>query len=341
MKRRDFLKATAGGATAALCGIGTAEARENKEPLENAIGILYDATLCVGCKACVRACKEINGLPPSIMGEDVQYDAARDVSGDTYNVIKVYKNGTSEAKDREIDGFSFAKKSCMHCVDPACVSACPVTALDKNPQTGIVQYNPDVCIGCRNCMVACPYNIPQYEYNDPRGQIQKCQFCNQAGVERISQGLLPGCAEVCPTGATLFGTRRELLEEAKRRLAAKPGETYTYARGRASDGLHTHDKEAPEYRQHVYGERELGGTQVMHIAGVPLNRLGLPELPERSYASIAEGVQHTLYKGMIAPAIALAGLAFVVKRNTSKADQDDPQSQNSRRPEPNNDRGES
>lgn len=110
MKRRDFLKATAGGAAAALCGAGTAEARENKAPLENAIGILYDATLCVGCKACVRACKEINDLPPTVMGEDIQYDASRGVSGSTYNVIKVYKNGTSEAKDREIDGFSFCQE---------------------------------------------------------------------------------------------------------------------------------------------------------------------------------------------------------------------------------------
>lgn len=322
MKRRDFLKAAAGGA-AALCGAGGAEARPNREPLDNAIGILYDATLCVGCKACVRACKEINDLPPVIQGEDLQYDAARGVSGSTYNVIKVYKNGTSEAKDREIDGFSFAKKSCMHCVDPGCVSSCPVTALTKNPETGIVQYNPDACIGCRNCMVACPFGIPQYEFDNPWGQIQKCMFCDQAGVERISNGQLPGCAEVCPTGATLFGTRKDLLAEAKRRLATTPGDTYTYPRGRVTDELHTHEKTAPAYQQHIYGEHEVGGTQVMHIAGVPLNKLGLPELPERSYASIAEGVQHTLYKGMIAPAIALAGLTYVVRRNTSQSDQDD------------------
>lgn len=322
MKRRDFLKAAAGGA-AALCGAGSAEARPNKQPLEDAIGILYDASLCVGCKACVRVCKEINGLPPVTQGEDVQYDASRGVSGSTYNVIKVYKNGTSEVKDREIDGFSFAKKSCMHCVDPGCVSSCPVSAMTKHPVTGIVQYNPDTCIGCRNCMVACPFSIPQYEYQDAMGQIQKCFFCNQAGVDRISQGLLPGCADVCPTGATLFGTRKDLLAEAKRRLAAKPGETYTYPRGRVTDKLHTHEKAAPAYQQHIYGEHEVGGTQVMHIAGVPLKKLGMPELPERSYASIAEGVQHTLYKGMIAPAIALAGLAYVVKRNTSQSDQDD------------------
>lgn len=322
MKRRDFLKATAGGAATALCGAGTAEARSNKEPLENAIGILYDATLCVGCKACVRSCKEINGLPPTIMGEDVQYDSSLGVSGSTYNVIKVYKDGNSMTKDKEIDGFSFAKKSCMHCVDPACVSGCPVSALTKDSVTGIVQYNKDTCIGCRNCMVGCPFSVPQYEFNDARGQIQKCFFCNQSGVDRISAGKLPGCADVCPTGATLFGTRKELLAEAKKRLASKPGETYTYARGRASDAMHTHEKAAPEYQQHIYGESEVGGTQVMHIAGVPLKKLGMPELPDRSYASIAEGVQHTLYNGMIAPAIALAGLAYVVKRNTSNEDED-------------------
>lgn len=315
MKRRDFLKAAAGGA-AALCTGGSVQARPNLEPVENAVGMLFDSTLCVGCKACVSKCKAINGMPPVIEGENVQYDSARDLSGDTLNVIKVYKNGKATVKDSEIDGFAFEKRSCMHCVDPGCVSVCPVTAMRRNPLTGIVTHHPDVCIGCRNCTVGCPYNVPQYEYDNPFGQIQKCQMCNQTGVERLDKGMMTGCAEVCPTGATLYGTRKELMKEAKRRLALKDGENYNYPRGDISKPYSYHDKKAPGYQQHIWGEKEAGGTNVLHISSIPFDKLGMPPLGERSAASISEGVQHSLYSYFALPAIALAGLSFVVRRNT-------------------------
>ncbi len=234
MKRRDFLKAAVGGATT-LCTAGAAQARPNLEPAENAVGMLYDSTLCVGCKACVAKCKEVNDMPPTIEGDNTAWDSARDLSGETLNVIKIYKDGTAKVKDSEVDGFAFEKRSCMHCVDPGCVSVCPCTAMRKESLTGIVTHHPDVCIGCRNCMVGCPYNVPQFEYNKLFGQIHKCQMCNQAGVERISKGGMTGCAEVCPTGATLFGTRKDLLAEAKRRMALKQGEIYNYPRGSLSD----------------------------------------------------------------------------------------------------------
>ena len=317
MKRRGFLKTVAGGA-AALCVPLSASARPNREPIPTAVGMLYDSTLCVGCKACVRACKVVNGMPPVLEEDKLQYDSARDLSPRTLNVIKVYRQGTAERKDVELNGYCFEKRSCMHCVDPGCVSVCPVTALYKHPVTGIVEYDTDACIGCRNCMAGCPYNVPKYEYDDPFGQIRKCQLCNQAGVKRIDQGRLPACVEVCPTGATLFGRRNQLLAEARRRLAATPGEPFTYPRGRVDDTQHTHVKPAPTYQQHIYGEKEAGGTQVLHIAAVPLHKLGLPDLPGRSYASIAEGVQHTLYQGMVLPAVALVGLMWAVRRNRSE-----------------------
>lgn len=314
MKRRDFLKATLGGTAAAVCG--GAEARSNLEPVENAVGMLFDSTLCIGCKACVAKCKEVNEMPPVIVGDQRSWDSARDLSGETLNVIKVYKNGTAAVKDSEVDGFCFEKRSCMHCVDPGCVSVCPCTAMRRDALTGIVTHHPDVCIGCRNCMVGCPYNVPQFEYNKLFGQIQKCQMCNQAGVERIDKGQMTGCAEVCPTGATLFGTRTALLEEAKRRMALRPGEVYNYPRGDVTKPESFHEKETPTYKQHIWGEKEAGGTNVMHISSVSFEKLGMPPLGERSAASVAETVQHSVYNFMALPAIALAGLTYVVRRNT-------------------------
>lgn len=321
MKRRDFLKATVGGTAAVACGVS--EARPNLEPVKNAIGMLYDSTLCVGCKACVAKCKEVNNMPPVIEGDKLSWDSARDLSDKTHNVIKVYKNGTAAVKDAEVDGFCFEKRSCMHCVDPGCVSVCPCTAMRIDAKTGIVTHHPDVCIGCRNCMVGCPYNVPQFEYNNVFGQIQKCQMCNQPGVERIDKGMMTGCAEACPTGATLFGTRETLLEEAKRRMALKSGDIYNYPVGDVRKPDKFHEKAVPVYKQHVWGEKEAGGTNVMHISSVSFDKLGMPPLGERSAASVAETVQHSVYSFMALPAIALVGLAYVVRRNTDDENDND------------------
>jgi len=315
MKRRDFLKVSASSAAAAVCSTEVVQARPNLLPTENAVGMLFDSTLCVGCKACVSKCKEVNDMPPVIEGDKASWDSARDLSGDTLNVIKVYKEGTAKTKDSETDGFCFEKRSCMHCVDPGCVSVCPVTAMRRDPLTGIVTHHADACIGCRNCMVGCPYNVPQYEYDEAFGQIQKCQMCNQAGVERITNGQMTGCAEACPTGATLFGTREQLLAEAKKRLALKQGDSYNYPRGDISKPDNYHEKVIPDYQQHVWGEKEAGGTNVMHISAVPFDKLGMPPLEERSAASVAETVQHGLYNYLALPAIALAGLSYVVNKN--------------------------
>ena len=319
MKRRDFIKASATGAVV-VCSTEAVQARPNLQPVENAIGMLFDSTLCVGCKACVAMCKEVNDMPPTIEGDNLSWDSARDLSGETLNVIKVYKNGTAESKDKEIDGFCFEKRSCMHCVDPGCVSVCPVTAMRIDPDTGIVTHHADVCIGCRNCMVGCPYNVPQFEYDKPFGQIQKCQMCNQAGVERIKNGQMTGCAEACPTGATLFGSRKALLEEAKQRMTLKQGDIYNYPRGDVSKPYSYHEKTVPAYQQHIWGEKEAGGTNVLHISAIPFDKLGMPPLKERSSTSIAEGVQHSLYSYMALPVIALAGLSYAVRRENDDGD---------------------
>ena len=320
MKRRKFFQTSLGAAGAALTST-TVQARPNLEPAPQAVGMLYDSTLCVGCKACVSKCKEVNGMPPVPLGDQIHADFAFDLSPKTLNVIKIYTDGKAALKDREKDGYAFEKRSCMHCVDPGCVSVCPVTSLTRDPLTGIVNYNPDVCIGCRTCMTGCPYNVPQYDYDNALGKIHKCEMCNQKGVERISKGGMTGCAEACPTGATLFGSRAALLEEAKRRLALKPGQVYNYPMGDVRKPASYHEKAVPNYQNHVWGEKEAGGTNVMHLSAVSYDKLGMPPLGERSAASVSEGVQSTVYAYMALPALALGGLSWIVRRNTEIANQ--------------------
>jgi Fe-S-cluster-containing dehydrogenase component len=309
IKRRDFLKGIAGGAALAIAQPALALARE-KSRIPDAAGILYDATLCIGCKACMVGCRKANNLPPEMVGSQNLWDNPIDLSARTLNIIKKYENGTGEYKDRETNGFSFIKRHCMHCVDPACVSACPASALIKDPKTGIVTYNKDACIGCRYCQVACPFLIPKFEWDNPFPKIVKCQLCNHL----LAKGRLPGCCDVCPTGASLFGPASALLEDAKRRQKMQPGEYYDFPIASIASGKTQYQK-AAQYIPKIYGENEVGGTQVLMLAGVPFTKLGLPDLPERSYVALAENIQHTLYKGMILPIVAFGGLIFLVKRS--------------------------
>lgn len=316
ISRRNFLKGALAGGSLLVAG-APAEARENKVMPQEALGLLYDSTLCIGCKACVSACKEANDMPPEFSTEDHLWDTPLDISGKTLNVIKVYQNGTAENKDSETDGFAFMKVSCLHCADPSCVSACPVSAMQKDPVTGIVGYNKDACIGCRYCVAACPFGVPRFQYDKAIPQISKCQLCRH----RIPDGKYAACAQVCPTGATLYGKVKDLHAEAQRRLALKPGEYATFPRG----NINTHDQsshtaQAAKYVQHIYGEKEVGGTQMMKLAAVPFDKLGMPTLPDQSYASKSETLQHTLYGGLIAPLAFLGVLSFIAKRNVKDDD---------------------
>ena len=321
--RRDFFKIASVGALT-CSGAQPALAEPRRELSPKAIGILYDATLCIGCKSCEVACKKRNNKSKvhseieEFYGVEMAWDSARDLDANTMNKIKLYKNGTGEVKDRETDGFSFIKRACMHCVDPDCISACPVSALTKDPVTGIVKYDIDACCGCRYCQVACPYLIPKFEYDKAFPQLVKCELCRHV----VSNGGLPGCCEFCPTGASIFGPVRALLEEAKKRLSMSEGETYDFPIATV-DAEHRTVRPVSKYVNYVYGEKEGGGTQYIMLSGVPFQKLGLPALPDHSSASLSEGVQHTIYKGMILPIALLAGLSFLTYRSTKKDEKSD------------------
>ncbi|MBL8659483.1 MAG: hydrogenase 2 operon protein HybA [Rhodospirillales bacterium] len=331
LNRRSFLTGLAAGGAAAGLGeaIGAAPARADgldrapKPRLPNAVGLLYDSTLCVGCKACVAGCKAANNMPPDISPDqrvwnEGTWDTPKGLSAKTLNVIRVYRDGDMEKKDREDNGFAFIKRQCLHCVDPSCVSCCPVSAMIKDPVTGIVRNDPSRCIGCRYCVFACPFEVPKFDLDSPFGRIHKCELCRH----RLAEGKLPGCVEACPTGATLFGRVEDLHEEAKRRIDLAPGDTYVYPRGDISGkyGPSTppHEKiVAAPYRKEIYGEAVLGGTQALYLSAVSFDKLGLPygNVPDHAYASETEGVQHFIYQGMIAPAAVLTGLILVARRN--------------------------
>ena len=308
IKRRDFLKGLAGSAVLAMASPAMAVSSE-KSRLPDALGILYDSTLCVGCQVCMVACKRANNMPIEFSGPQQQWDNPVDLSSKTLNIIKVYENGTHKIKDREVDGYAFIKRHCMHCVDPACVSACPASAMTKDAKTGVVSYNKNACIGCRYCQVACPFDIPKFEWDNPFPKIVKCQLCDHLLVK----GQISACCSACPTGASLFGPVKDLAIEAERRQNMTPGKYYEFpVADISSNEIQVH--KAQKYIPKVYGKNDGGGTQVLMLAGVPFNKLGLPMLPDRSYTAIAENIQHTLYKGMILPIVAFGGLIYLVKR---------------------------
>ncbi|MBD3224121.1 MAG: hydrogenase 2 operon protein HybA [Caldithrix sp.] len=322
IERRDFFKILSVGAAAAV-GTKPAQSREwqHRGRNDDAPAILYDATLCIGCKTCEVGCKEANDLQTEHSevedwhGVDGVWDSSLDLSVQSYVKIKMYKNGDGSVKDREVDGYSFIRSACMHCAEPDCQSVCPTSALIKDDKTGIVSWNIDACCGCRYCQVACPYLVPKFEYGEAFPKLQKCFFCEH----RIVEGQIPGCCEACPTGATIYGKYKDVLAEAKQRVVMKEGTEYDYP-VHTVDGDYTTKQPIKKYINHVYGETEGGGTQYIVLSAVPFEKLGLPNLPAHSASAKSEKLQHTLYHNLIAPLVLLGGLIGAAYRNTKKED---------------------
>lgn len=232
--------------------------------------ILTDLTMCIGCEACMMACKEVNGLPD---------EPSDELSATTWTIVE------------RREGLNI-RRHCMHCLDPACVSVCPVGALQKT-DVGPVIYEEQRCIGCRYCMVACPFGIPKYEWDDPTPRVQKCIMCFR---RRVSRGLAPACTSACPTGATLFGDRDELIHTAERRIA-----------------------EAPErYIDRVYGRGEAGGTSVLYLSSVPFEELGFRSVLQGSpYPRLTWQVLSKIPNVVATGGVLLCGIWWLTKRRAT------------------------
>jgi formate dehydrogenase iron-sulfur subunit len=251
--RRGFFKVAGATAGVGLLATGEARASADEGALLDGPGVLVDTTLCVGCRACEGACSEANGLPaPS--ADDKVMESKREPAEHVFTVVNKSQGDGPER---------FAKKQCMHCIAPACASACLVQAMKKLP-TGPVVYDASVCMGCRYCMIACPFDIPKYEYDSIAPRVRKCTFC----AERQEKGLKPACTEVCPSGALTFGKRSKLLEQAKTRIYTNPD----------------------RYVHHVYGEHEAGGTSWLYLTDRPLEELALrADVPQQPMPGLVNG----------------------------------------------------
>lgn len=235
-------------------------------------GVLVDVTRCTGCESCVRTCAEVHGQDAS----ELEWTTSGDgLSARRLCSIEPVENGR------------FARKSCMHCLEPSCVAACLVGGITKIPE-GPVVYDPHKCIGCRYCMLACPYHIPRYEWNQTMPYMRKCDMC----WERVKQGERPACVDACQNDALRFGDREELLREAHERITEMPG----------------------SYLPRVWGETEWGGTSVLFISDVDLSVLDWPDPDTSPIPALTDPlIRKTPYIGLWA-AMGLWALGAIISR---------------------------
>jgi formate dehydrogenase iron-sulfur subunit len=250
MDRRSFIQSV-GLAGTSLVAVSPARADE-EEPRKEFVGVLVDTTRCVGCRSCEFACAEAHGFPEPDADETVM-DRKRDPSVTQWSVVNRF--------DGDGDPI-FVKKQCMHCNQPACASACLTKAMLKT-ETGPVVWREGKCMGCRFCMVSCPFDIPKFEYDSPVPKIQKCNLC----WDRIRDGGIPACVDACPMEALAFGKRTDLIQEAYRRISQDP-DTYV---------------------PHIYGEHEAGGTGYLYLSRTPFDQVGFrSDIATTSYPELSK-----------------------------------------------------
>ncbi|MFC2117433.1 4Fe-4S dicluster domain-containing protein [Bacteroidota bacterium] len=270
--RRNFLKTLGIGGIALTVGKSFGATQE-KSGIEF-YGVLCDSTLCVGCQSCEEACADKYGFSPP---EDSPEPGLIRKTDETRRVVV---NGFETSK-----GEQYIRTACNHCNEPACASACLTKAMVKTDE-GPVIWREEKCMGCRSCMISCPFDMPKFEFNSPNPKIQKCRMC----YELVMEGGKPACVESCPAEALLFGKRRDLIEIAKARIYADP-DNYNHA---------------------IYGEHEVGGTGVLYLASVPFEELGLrTDLGTTSYPEFNKTFLYSV------PLVLILGPAFLLGLNHS------------------------
>jgi Fe-S-cluster-containing dehydrogenase component len=247
ISRRKFLGWLSAAGCTSLISTTAQGAKKQFKGYPDSYAVLHDTSLCIGCRRCEEACNSVNKLPaPDKPFTDLSLlDQKRRTTAKTYTVVNKYGN-----KDTN-KSHLFVKSQCNHCLEPACASACFVKAFRKTKE-GPVIYNPEVCVGCRYCMIACPFEIPTYEYDEPLApRVMKCTMC----YDRIKENKLPGCVEACPVGALKFGKRDALIKYARERISKFPD----------------------RYIDHIYGEHEMGGTSWLYISSLSFKEIGMRE----------------------------------------------------------------
>jgi formate dehydrogenase iron-sulfur subunit len=237
--------------------------------MEKTRAILVDITKCIGCRSCEQACKELHGFP---------MESEAKLSTTALTVIE-------ERGDR------FVRRMCMNCQDPACASACLVGALKKT-SLGPVTYDASKCIGCRYCLVACPFNVPRYQWSKLVPFVTKCDMC----FERQARGQQPACVEACPTQASIVGWRDEILEEAQRRILL-----------------------GSKYVKHIYGSKEAGGTSVFFISDVPFEKLGFVAAPTQPLPLMTANALGDVPTVVLVGGAVLSGMYWMMQRRAAVA----------------------
>ena len=283
LDRRVFFKLL--GATGITLAIGKESVAKpaNKNEVEF-YGVLYDSSRCVGCRTCEYECAKAHGLPEPLS----EVAAVRKTDETCNTVVNTYQTSKGEV---------YIKRQCMHCNQPACAAACLTQAMNKN-ETGPVTWNGDKCMGCRYCMVSCPFDMPKFEFHSANPKIQKCDMC----FDRQKAGEKPTCVTNCPNEALMYGTRRDLIKEARRRIYEKPD----------------------LYVDQIYGERDAGGTGWLYIASVPFEELGInTNLQQSSYPALTKGFLYSVPSVFVLFPTILLGIHQATKNNQHKKEEED------------------
>ena len=306
LDRRRFLQFGLAAASAASPFPAEAGQSPGQEPAPTGsaddpdhVGVLNDTTLCIGCRECEAACNRRNHLPRTAtpFSDRNVLRTFRRPSETAFTVVNQFPG--SPSPDQAALEQTYCKVQCMHCLYPSCVSACIVGAMTKAPD-GSVVYNPTICLGCRYCQIACPFEVPAFEFHEPLvPRIRKCELCTDRAK---GTGANPACAASCPTEALIFGRRADLVAMAKERIARRPD----------------------RYVNHLYGETEVGGTSWMYLVGRPVTEVGLVRLPETPPPQRTEAIQHGIFRYGLLPTAVYAALAGLMWVNHRRHPEDEP-----------------